>query len=308
MVMENVTGWPLESTVAGEPYVVMVGAANGGAGGLLRFVVCRPTDPVPPRNDTVSGATVITSLPATFTEDVSGATNYSDDRPFCGTWWSVWFSYTPTVDEHVFFDTMGSDYDTELAVSWIWPVSRWTAMKTRSAPFSRVWSSTSRPAAPTSFRSAANTGSVRRRPARWSQRRPDHPIHAGRGGRSDCAGGSLRRGSRDGDGDLLAARRGGCAGRAHPAAGQSHRPRLRQRVGDVRRNGPLTQQQGNRTAHGSGSESVTCDGTGRFQALVYRDPDSRFVAGRADFAVTAQGTSLDVYTETTATGTVRLRR
>jgi hypothetical protein len=76
----------------------------------------------------------------------------------------------------------------------------------------------------------------------------------------------------------------------------------------VRRNGPLTQQQGNRTAHGSGSESVTCDGTGRFQALVYRDPDSRFVAGRADFAVTAQGTSLDVYTETTATGTVRLRR
>jgi hypothetical protein len=116
MVMENVTGWPLESTVAGEPYVVMVGAANGGAGGLLRFVVCRPTDPVPPRNDTVSGATVITSLPATFTEDVSGATNYSDDRPFCGTWWSVWFSYTPTVDEHVFFDTMGSDYDTELAV------------------------------------------------------------------------------------------------------------------------------------------------------------------------------------------------
>jgi hypothetical protein len=53
---------------------------------------------------------------ATFTQDVSGATNTSGDPPFCGTWWCVWYSYTPTVDEHGFFDTMGSDYDTALAV------------------------------------------------------------------------------------------------------------------------------------------------------------------------------------------------
>jgi hypothetical protein len=69
----------------------------------------------------------------------------------------------------------------------------------------------------------------------------------------------------------------------------------------------LTQALGRGTAHGSGSESVSCDGTGRFEALVFTDPDSRFLPGGADFTVTAQGTSLDVFAETTATGRVMIR-
>jgi hypothetical protein len=55
-------------------------------------------------------------------------------------------------------------------------------------------------------------------------------------------------------------------------------------------------------------EQLAWAGTGRFEALVFLDLDSpRFLPGRADFTVTAQGTSLDEFTETTATGSVMIR-
>jgi hypothetical protein len=79
-------------------------------------------------------------------------------------------------------------------------------------------------------------------------------------------------------------------------AGQ--RGRLRGTHADVRR----------QTAHGSGSGSLQCDGSGHFDAFVYPDFGPTFVAGPVDYIATPQGYSLDVYAESTVTGTVRIRR
>jgi hypothetical protein len=230
----------------------------------------------------VSNATVITSLPATFTEDVSGATG--GDPPFCGTWFSVWFSYTPTTDEHVFFDTMGSDYDTELGVYLDLD----------------------------SFPVACNTDALG-----TVQSRVELDVEAGRTYLIQVSGqfrfGPPTPGTLVFNADRITPFTLGVA--VDPTA------RWERRTGEVFVSGTvtcsrpavggvlveLTQAQGTRTANGSGSESVSCDGTGRFRALVFTDPDSRFLPGKADFTVTAQGTSLDVFTETTAAGSVMIR-
>jgi hypothetical protein len=279
----------LDSTIAGFEYTVMVGAANAGVGGLLRFVARRPTDPppnppFPPPNDYWSSPTAITSLPATFTEDVSGA-DVGGFPSSCGTWWDVWFSYTPTANEHVFFDTMGSDYDTQLGV-WLdldsFPVacnqdalgtvqSRVELDVEAGRTYLIQVSAQFRFGPPTPGTLVFNADRITPftldvavdRTARW-EKPTGHVLVSGT---VTCS---------------------------RPAVG-----------GVVVE---LTQAQGTRTAHGSGSDSVSCDGTGRFEALVFLDLDSpRFLPGRADFTVTAQGTSLDEFTETTATGSVMIR-
>jgi hypothetical protein len=71
---------------------------------------------VPPPNDDLTGAIVISDLPFTHTETTTLATTAYDD-PFCAGWGhSVWYSFTPAADSHVEINTFGSDYDTTLSV------------------------------------------------------------------------------------------------------------------------------------------------------------------------------------------------
>jgi hypothetical protein len=63
---------------------------------------------------TETGAVLISSLPFTYDEDTTGAT---DDGPsFCSNRASVFFSFTPDSDERIQVDTAGSDYDTVLSI------------------------------------------------------------------------------------------------------------------------------------------------------------------------------------------------
>ena len=78
----------------------------------------------PPSNDGFAGATVISSVPFTTTEDTTQATLDSDDTAagqVCNTGGltfsnSVWFAYTPTTDQVVGLDTSGSSYGVAGAV------------------------------------------------------------------------------------------------------------------------------------------------------------------------------------------------
>ena len=66
-------------------------------------------------NDSFTGATVITSLPFSTTEDTSQATSDPSDPANCSNSGSVWFSFTPSSDMQLEADTFGSNYDTVLS-------------------------------------------------------------------------------------------------------------------------------------------------------------------------------------------------
>ena len=68
-----------------------------------------------PPNDDFDNATVVTALPFTDTEDVSGATRAADD-PFTSGWPNVWYQYTPATDTSLELDTAGSNTDTGICV------------------------------------------------------------------------------------------------------------------------------------------------------------------------------------------------
>jgi hypothetical protein len=108
-------------TVAGYEYHVMVGTKAGEPGGLLLFTALMPgqTPPdvvPPPPNDQIYDATEIAALPFTDQEDTRGAFESGYESGYCGVWKSVWYHYRPDTGAHVFFDTFGSDYNTELSV------------------------------------------------------------------------------------------------------------------------------------------------------------------------------------------------
>ena len=75
-----------------------------------------------PTNDTVAGATVITGLPATITQDTSTATTDSVDaalNALCGapaTNGSVWFTYTDTTGNGLLVDVSGSSFSAGVAI------------------------------------------------------------------------------------------------------------------------------------------------------------------------------------------------
>jgi PKD repeat protein len=78
--------------------------------------VFQSPQPEPPPNDNFSSATVITSLPINDSVDMTYATTESNEPQPCN-WASqtVWFSYTPTVNEAVRV-TLSGFYDTNLAL------------------------------------------------------------------------------------------------------------------------------------------------------------------------------------------------
>jgi hypothetical protein len=73
-----------------------------------------PAAAAPPSNDRQSGAIPIGELPFTTSQDTSEAT--AGGPRFCASRASVFYSFTTGVTEQVQVDTIGSDYDTVLAV------------------------------------------------------------------------------------------------------------------------------------------------------------------------------------------------
>jgi hypothetical protein len=68
-----------------------------------------------PLNDDFDGATVVSALPFTDTEDVSGATRAADD-PYTSGWPNVWYRFTPARNTSLELDTAGSNTDTSICV------------------------------------------------------------------------------------------------------------------------------------------------------------------------------------------------
>jgi hypothetical protein len=91
-------------------------AAGTGAAGLT-FIGALNTaaHAVPPSNDTIENATVITGIPATFTQDTREATESATD-PACVGSKSIWYRYTPTTTSTERVATVGSSYRAGLAV------------------------------------------------------------------------------------------------------------------------------------------------------------------------------------------------
>jgi hypothetical protein len=95
---------------------------------LLGMALAGPASAsAPPANDTSAGATVIGSIPYSTTEDTTGATADPIDvqvgaacglapSPSPAPDFSVWFNYTPTVDQTIQVDTSGSNYTTATGV------------------------------------------------------------------------------------------------------------------------------------------------------------------------------------------------
>jgi hypothetical protein len=98
--------------------VVALGCAAAAVGPVGSAVAASPS------NDTFAGATVISSVPYSVTEDTTGATLDAADTAAgnaCGIGAlqfsaSVWFAYTPTSDQTLSLGTSGSSYPVGVAV------------------------------------------------------------------------------------------------------------------------------------------------------------------------------------------------
>jgi hypothetical protein len=90
--------------------------AIAGAAGYSVAIAAGVNDPTPrPPNDDWDGATTVTGVPYQLTESTSDATTASDDDFFYSKK-TVWFSFTPSTDRRVAISTIGSDYQTDVAV------------------------------------------------------------------------------------------------------------------------------------------------------------------------------------------------
>lgn len=95
-----------------------LGSYQGATTGSTTFEV---KNTPPPSNDDIGSPIVITTKPYTNTQDTFGATQASDDpaMPMCNlnpAEATVWYRYTPAQSGVLSADTIGSDYDTVLAV------------------------------------------------------------------------------------------------------------------------------------------------------------------------------------------------
>lgn len=107
--------WTPTGTQAGN-YIMMFQADNQQGNTSFTYTHIQVVLP-PPVNDDIDHATVVTSMPFFVTEDASNATTASDDPYSCYTpYQSVWFTYTPQSNARVEVNTLGSNYDTALAV------------------------------------------------------------------------------------------------------------------------------------------------------------------------------------------------
>jgi M6 family metalloprotease-like protein len=105
---------------AGQTYQFQVGSyfdgQNPSVGGTLTFSLTAVV--LAPVNDAFAQATVATAPPFTRTLDTDGAgSEAGEPAPSCASIGrSVWFRYTPAANATLVADTIGSDFDTVLAV------------------------------------------------------------------------------------------------------------------------------------------------------------------------------------------------
>src|SRR5262249_16306825 len=87
-------------------------------GGAVAIQAASPVAAGGPANDRFSLATVIASLPATFTVDTSSATDQaSEPHPSgCPTSKTIWYRYKATTSGRIDIDTTGSNFPTVVAV------------------------------------------------------------------------------------------------------------------------------------------------------------------------------------------------
>lgn len=96
-------------------FSVHVMAATSAALTVVVVAPAVPAQAVPPSNDAATKAAVITTVPATILADTREATTDRVDRD-CVFGRSVWYRYTPPTTSRVKMVTIGSSYDTVLAV------------------------------------------------------------------------------------------------------------------------------------------------------------------------------------------------
>jgi hypothetical protein len=105
------TNVPLQ---AGENVLAMKAIDVVGVCQALSFDIFPP--PVPPANDDVANAVVISALNFTDTRDTRGATTAPDDPGSCFGGTNVWYTFTPSEDTSVRLTTTGSSYEAGLDV------------------------------------------------------------------------------------------------------------------------------------------------------------------------------------------------
>jgi hypothetical protein len=106
--------WTPAGNQAGNFFVTFHGDNLAGDTGIAATQIS--VIPPPPPNDDFNSPTVIPSMPFTVSQDVSNATIAPDD-PFCVTRnQTVWFAFTPTQNQRLEANTVGSNYDTTLSV------------------------------------------------------------------------------------------------------------------------------------------------------------------------------------------------
>jgi hypothetical protein len=91
-------------------------SGDNGAGNVETTFTAITIIAAPPVNDDFSAAIAIGTIPYTNAQTTTKATSPVDD-PFCSSSsHTVWYSFTPSSDMRVEFNTFGSDYDTTLSV------------------------------------------------------------------------------------------------------------------------------------------------------------------------------------------------
>jgi hypothetical protein len=94
-------------------YTVLVTNAYGSVTSAIAQLIV-----LGPPNDACTNATIISSVPYTNMQSTLGATSTGDPLPTCGSGFGsgVWYKYTPPLNGKIDVDTIGSDFDTILAV------------------------------------------------------------------------------------------------------------------------------------------------------------------------------------------------
>lgn len=77
-------------------------------------VVAIPAVATPPSNDAEDGATIVDAVPFTVSPNTAEAT--AGGPRFCSTHASVFYTFTPNENARIQVDTLGSEYDTTLAI------------------------------------------------------------------------------------------------------------------------------------------------------------------------------------------------
>lgn len=107
--------WTPSSAQAGSYNLTFEGQDQQGNIGKT-YTTIKVTAPPPP-NDDISNATVVPYMPFTDSENVTNATAAATDPSTCyGRYQTVWYEFTPQNDVRIEANTVGSSYDTTLAV------------------------------------------------------------------------------------------------------------------------------------------------------------------------------------------------